>query len=187
MSDFKNIDTEVYRVSRLKYLPTKIKYLFIAESPPAFRGESPIAYFYFDNVPKADSLFYTLVKAIYDLDFDKTKNDRREILSRLRDDGYYLIDTVDYPINKTRNWIHVADIERERIIMKNKMKFEAHLNSLIEQGHVDNLTKAILIKGTVFNVYSKHRKLKVLNHQIIGFPSYIKDKRVIESIRPLLE
>lgn len=186
MSSFQDIDTEVYQVSRERYLPIKIKYLFIAESPPAFRGQNPIAYFYFDNVPKADSLFYTLVKAVYDLDFVKALHYRPRILSRFRDDGFYLIDAVSYPINKTKEWIDVSNFEREKVITKNKMKFEKHLNRLIEGGHMDDNTAAIIIKETVFNAYANHRKVNVLNKRPIGFPRYIKDWQVVESIRRLI-
>ncbi len=65
MDGFENIDTNIYKVYQKKYLPAKIKYLFVAESPPAFKGHTPTAYFYFDNIPKADLLFYTLMKALY--------------------------------------------------------------------------------------------------------------------------
>lgn len=185
MGSFQNIDTNIYKLFREKYLPVKINYLFVAESPPAFKGQAPIAYFYFDEVPKADSLFYTIIKAVYDLDFDKYLHNRVDTLSRLKKDGYYLIDAVEYPINKSKSWIDIPNVDREKIITDNKKHFESHVNQLIKGGHIDNNTKTILIKETVYNNYRDHSSLNVINDKHIGFPKYIKDRQTIEAIRQL--
>ncbi|GAH43980.1 unnamed protein product [marine sediment metagenome] len=99
---FENMDTSIYWNAAKKYLPTCIKYLFIAESPPAFMGDKPDRYFYFQEIPGADSLFYTIVKAIYNKDFVKNVHLRTDFLKCLKKDGFFLLDAVEYPINKTK-------------------------------------------------------------------------------------
>jgi hypothetical protein len=183
---FKYVDTNIYKKYREKYLPPMIRHLFIAESPPAFRGMTPEAYFYFHFVPKADTLFYTLIKAIYNLDFEKHSHTRTDILSRFANDGYYLIDAVEYPINKNSSWHNVSNVERQRIIKTNQPIFDAHLHTLIAKGSLAASTKSILIKETVFKSYHNHALLNVQNRISIGFPQYIKDRKMIELIRELL-
>jgi len=44
--------------------PEKIKALFILESPPAFKGNLPIWYFYFKDAPGLEVLFSTVMGAV---------------------------------------------------------------------------------------------------------------------------
>lgn len=186
-SGFQNMDTSVYTTHRVKYLPKKIKFLFVAESPPAFKGDTPQAYFYFPEIPKADSLFYTIIKAIYDIDFDKHVHNRTELLTQFCYDGNYLIDSVDYPINKDRQFNDIDNSLREFIIGRNKKAFENHINRLIRFGHINGITKTILIKETVYNQHFNNPLLKVTNVTFIGFPQYIKDRNTIKAIREIID
>ena len=183
---FQTIDTNIYSKHRENYLPTKIKYKFVAESPPAFKGQEPVAYFYFNDVPKADSLFYTIIKAIYDLDFCKYFHNRIDLLKQFQNDGYYLIDAVEYPINKSKDGTTIPNNERQKIIAQNKNVFERHIKILIDTGKINNLTKTVLIKETVYHEYRDHNMLKVINKNSIGFPRYIKDRQTIKRIRNLI-
>ena len=186
-SGFQNMDTTVYKTHREKYLPERIRYLFIAESPPAFKGHKPTAYFYFPSVPKADSLFYTIVKAIYNIDFEKHKDDRTKLLTQFCKDGYYLIDSVEYPINKNTKFVDIDNSVREIIIRNNSVRFNSHIRGLIQKGHIDKTTKTILIKETVYNQYSQTANLSIVNKGYIGFPQYVKDRNTIELIREILK
>jgi len=186
-SGFQNMNTSIYKTHREKYLPEKIKWLFVAESPPAFKGEIPQAYFYFPEIPKADSLFYTIIKAIYKIDFEKHVHNRTEILTQFCKDGYYLIDSVDYPINKDRQFNDINNNLREFIIGKNIEAFDNHIASLIQFGNINEMTKTILIKETVYNQHFNNPLLKVANDTFIGFPQYIKDRKMIKSISEIIE
>jgi len=177
------MDTTIYKQNRGKYLPKKIKYLFIAESPPAFKGEKPTSFFYFDNVPKADLLFYTLIKAVYNLDFRKSTNNRIQVLQQLQNDSFFLLDAVDYPINKNEDWSNITNKERESIIMQNIDNFEKAISELINSGNICNNTKTILIKETVYNCYKNHKSLNVINKDYISFPRYVKDINVIKCLK----
>lgn len=185
-SGFQNMDTSVYKIPREGYLPPKIKYLIVAESPPAFIGEKPKAYFYFPDVPKADSLFYSLVNALLDFKFEKYIHNRIQVLNKFKENGFYLVDIVDYPINKDRSNIDIDNFTRNLLIRKNRKQFENHLKTLIDRGHMDNDTKALLIKETVYSEYSKHPLLNVINKNYIGFPSYVNDRGFAEKVRDCL-
>ena len=49
--------------AREKYLPNKIKLLFVAESPP----EDVKRFFYFEDVPEQDSLFIQTMRVLYNI------------------------------------------------------------------------------------------------------------------------
>ena len=142
---------------------------------------------YFPEIPKTDSLFYTIIKAIYDIDYDKHVHNRAELLTQFCDDGYYLIDSVDYPINKDRHFNDIDNNLRELIIGRNKKAFENHINRLIRFGHINEITKTILIKETVYNQHFNNPLLKVTNVTFIGFPQYIKDRNTIKAIREIID
>mgnify|MGYP000997141423 CR=1 FL=1 len=183
---FQEIDTAIYKTARERYLPQKIKYLIVAESPPAFKGDKPTAYFYFSDVPKADSLFYSMVYALFDFEFSKSIYDREKVLTLFKDNGFYLIDAVDYPINKDKEFNHIDDSMRKMIIKENKARFESHLESLISRGNLDKSTKTILIKETVYSQYSNHPLLNVLNTKYIGFPTCSIDRKFAKIVRELV-
>jgi hypothetical protein len=185
-SGFQNMNTYIYKTHREKYLPEKIKWLFVAESPPAFKGEIPQAYFYFPEIPKADSLFYTIIKAIYNIDFEKHVHNRTEILTQFCKDGYYLIDSVEYPINKNTQFVEIDNSVREIIIKNNSERFNNHISELTIKGHIVKSTATLLIKETVYNQYSQIPNLNIANKGYIGFPQYVKDRNMIELIRKIL-
>jgi hypothetical protein len=86
-----------YDELRQKYRPTHLKVLLIAESPPD-SDENNRRFFYAPELSRYDNLYRGVVEALYGYatiyKYDKTK-----VLERLRDDGYWLIDAVESPIN----------------------------------------------------------------------------------------
>lgn len=88
-----------FRELRKKYLPPEIvKVLFIAESPPQPRLDELDNYRFFYNPDSTtyDSFFYFTIKAIY-CEVSKSK---KEHLKDFQNDGYYLLDGSDLPLNK---------------------------------------------------------------------------------------
>ena len=101
------LDVNTYKEAAAKFLPDKIKVLFIAESPPA-NGS-----FFFFKFPKQEILLTTITTAILGDGKGYTRNDSKiEFLKILQEKGYFLIDAVEYPINTT------SDRNRELIIEK---------------------------------------------------------------------
>jgi hypothetical protein len=185
MIDYSKMDTSIYWNSAKKYIPLKINILFIGESPPAFKNDHPVAYFYFADCPKADSLFYSITKAIFNIDFNKKKDNRELILRNFANNNYFLIDAVEYPINKDLSWRNVSNKEREKIINSEQHNFFKKLECLKCLEFVDKTTKVILVKETVYNSY-KNKIKNILNKDYIEFPKYIKDRDFIHEVRNLL-
>jgi hypothetical protein len=102
MSDFpSDIDflRTRYSAARNKYKPAHIRTLLIAESPPCDLDR----YFYFENVPKQDSLFleimgvlYPELKAAY-LASKRDSHLKAELLEHFQSDGYWLMDLSEVP------------------------------------------------------------------------------------------
>lgn len=179
-----------YEKARNKYNPNKInkpiKVLFIAESPPSFRGESKRSYFYFKDNPGSDILFATLVKARYNNNYRKNEEDKEKLLNKLRDDGFFLMDAVEYPINRDNKWRRVSERDREKVI-RNEIP---NLLNRLKNMNIDTKTKIILIKNSVYRIlYSvlKEHSHSVINTHEIGFPRYYRDRKVVREIRKALK
>lgn len=170
-------DINTYKDAADKFLPDKIKVLFIAESPPA-NG----SFFYF-KLSKQEILLATVTTAVLGDGKGYTRNDSKiEFLKTLKDKGYFLIDAVDYPINTTDNR------NRELIIQKEVDNLIDRLKEL--ENKIDGYTKIILIKKSVFNILNNTLKQKgynILNKAKIDFPKYYNNRDTIKEIRNLLE
>lgn len=183
MVEFHKEDIGFYKEYSKKYLPKEMKVLFIAESPP-FPKKGIKSYFYFDEyLPKKDLLFQLIVKSIYDFDF-KLENSKINFLNKLRDDGYYLIDIVDYPIDLDKDGNPVEDNVKNTIFENKKNSFLEKLKEL----KVTNDSKIILIKENIFKYFNKfllEKNFNVLNEDKINFPFWY-DYDFINEIRYLL-
>ena len=129
----------IYKEAADKFLPEKIKVLFIAESPPA-KGS-----FFFFKFPKQEILLATITTAILGDGKGYTRNDSKtEFLNILKKKGYFLLDAVGYPINTTH------DKNRELIIKKEIGNLIDRLKDLKRRNRIDINTKIILIKKKRF-------------------------------------
>ena len=181
-----NIDLDIYKSSAEKYIPGKIKVLFIAESPPAPDKNGRKSYIYFDTA-KQEILLTTLTTAIFGNGNCFTKDDiKSEFLNRLKDEGYFLIDAVEYPINMMKN----GNSNKEAIIKDEFNNLLERINKLEKRNKIDSETRIILIKVSVYNALSellKENGYNVLNEDKIDFPKYYNDRDVIKEIRRLIE
>jgi hypothetical protein len=90
-----------------KYRPTKLKLLFIAEAPPAYRFHR---FFYFTGLKNGDTLFLEMMKVLYPevVGFREEKSPlfaakpvrlmKEALLDRFFQDGFYLIDALEEPM-----------------------------------------------------------------------------------------
>ncbi|MGI9310113.1 MAG: hypothetical protein ACR2P7_01105 [bacterium] len=124
------------RAAAERYKPAQVNALFIAEAPPCDEQR----YFYFADVADKDSLWVELTKLLYADSFGATSDERKakhDWLRRFRDDGYYLIDSVEtsqLPQGKAR----------QRLIQSNAQRLIAASEAL-KPGRI------ILIKATVYD------------------------------------
>lgn len=75
-----------------RFRPTHVRLLLIAEAPPS----SLDRYFYFPNVATQDSLFREIASAV--LSVAPTRENKRDHLEGLRDQGVFMIDAVPEPV-----------------------------------------------------------------------------------------
>jgi hypothetical protein len=87
-----------YEELREQYRPTRLRVLLIAESPPhAGAGERR---FFFSPRLTIDNLYRGVAQALYGEQSDVDVSDKPAVLERIRDDGFWLIDASEQPINK---------------------------------------------------------------------------------------
>lgn len=148
--------------ARLKYKPQKINILFIAEAPPK---ESSDRFFYFEDVKEGDSLFIETMKVLYPNGFTNTKMVRlqkRKFLEKFKNDGYYLIDSTDTPMEQN------SISYKKKRIKESLQSLKAKIDEL-----VDSETKIILISKPVYDVcFSslKSKGINIINEEMIDFP-----------------
>jgi hypothetical protein len=131
-------------------------------------------------------LFYSLVKAIFDFDFNNAIDDRSTYLKRFCESGFFLIDAVDYPINKSKDWVNIRNIDREEIIRINKFRFLKRISMLSQTKHISSETKVILIKESVYKTYNSCDHFNIQNKGPLPFPSYYKEPRFVAAVKSLI-
>ena len=159
----------------------------MAESPPKSEDKR---FFYNPHQVKYDFLFKSIMEVLFP-DFknnyqrvQKQKHKylqklKREYLQKFKEQGFYLIDAIDTPIND-RNQKERNKIIRENL--KNKIK---EIEGLISKD-----TPIILIKKNVFEIFYdelKGRGFNVVNDQPIPFPVPWHKKTFKERFKECLE
>jgi hypothetical protein len=161
--------------ARDKYRPETVKLLFIAEAPPCREGH----FFYFEDVPKGDSLFMHVIRAVFpDLNDMETKELRvrkEEMLFRFAESACFLEDSVSVAIPKgTKN--------KEKIILEHQVD----LIKRIEQ--YKSTAKVVLLSSGVFKMnYEalKNEGFNILNDFMIPFPGSGQQGKFKEGIAKL--
>ena len=177
-----------YRKAAHKYRPERIKFLFLAESPPAYNLIDKKSYFFFEKNPGSDILFATIIKAIFNVDYRKADGNKIELLQRFKDEGFWLVDAVEKPINKVAGQ-RTPEKERERLIRKSIPDLLTRLERLKQEDVLNRKTGIILIKKVVHNVLYPvltTKGYRVLNEGKIDFPKYHNDRDTIRGIQLLL-
>ena len=76
-----------------RYRPDTVDFTLVAEAPPGALDR----YFYFEEVTEQDPLFRYVVRGI--LSEEPTRENKAELLARLRDQGVFLIDLRTDPVD----------------------------------------------------------------------------------------
>lgn len=151
-------------------LPNKIKYLFIAESPPhKLTKAGDVRYFYKEKISDKDSLLKYTVEGIFSKKYDASK--KGFWLTKLKKKGYFLIDAVEYPINQFEN----DSEKRDRHVKINFNNLIERIEKLKEDGIFDKNTKIILIKKNIYEILGddlKEKGFNVLNEKLLPFPDW---------------
>jgi len=208
-----NINTEPYRKAAERFLPDKIKVLFIFESPPFPPPLDPItkkenpdwSYFYRFETKGSNNLRREVSTAV----FNKKITDHKYFLNEFCKEGYFLIDAVSYPINKiTKENEHNVKLtskgdvnnkeEREKIICSEAYDLNETISYWIDKSDSSLYEiKILLIKVSVFNGLMlcdnpfkekvKSGTYNLLNRNEIPFPMVPNNKKFINKVRELLK
>lgn len=145
---------------RKRYLPSKIKALFIAEAKP----DAEDRFFYDPQVATRDYLYLNLMRALYDdvknAEVKELRERKAEFLERFKKDGCYLIDAVD---EIKSEWKSPQRTKAIKANAENKINEIGQL--LSDHDSVD--AKIVLIKSTVFDGLYESMKKSDYNFNII--------------------
>lgn len=140
------------RASR-KFRPDNVKLLLVAEAPPSALER----YFYFAEVREQDALFRYVARAL--LGIEPARDNKRDLLARLREEGVFLIDVSPDPLSGTPLSHFVPDLVKR-------------VSALAPE-------KVILIKATVYDAAFwalREADLPVVDERI-PFPGSGQQKR----------
>lgn len=168
--------------ARQKYKPKIIKYLLVAETPPKSDSDR---FFYFEKVDEQDSLFLETMKLLYpkETQLVETKiirERKKEFLEKFRDDGFYLIDSLDRPFEKKLN-----TRQKVKLIRNGQSKLLKNI-----QGLLSEKTQVILIAAPVFKAnfdFLKEQGINIINNESIDFPGFGGQKKYKEKMKIILE
>jgi hypothetical protein len=153
------------QAAALKYKPSAVKLLLVAEAPPCTPGR----YFYFERVDPHDWLFRYVWEGL-----KKGKPDRArkaEHLGTLRDEGIYLI-----------------DLHEESISQPTPAQLQPKVAGLLDRCRALGPRHVVLIKSIVHDVaYEPLRQagLPVIDERI-PFPASGQQRKFLESFRRAL-
>ncbi len=80
--------------------PERVRWLLLGESPPD-PGKGPIRFFYHPQFRAPDNLYRGVIESLYGDQPDL--RDKSKHLARLKADGWWLLDSVEFPINLLRD------------------------------------------------------------------------------------
>lgn len=171
---FGNIDTVPYMKVAERFLPDKIKVLFIFESPPFPPTVNPVtgvknpewSYFYRYQSTGSNFLRNKVSIALFNEKMDIAK----VFLEKFYKSGYFLIDAVNYPINKItedKGFINltskgeVGPKERQNIVYLEAQELVDNIKYWIDKSEFTDINevKILIIKVTVFNGLMLHKNL----------------------------
>ena len=170
---------KTYKNYREEFLPTKISYLLIGESPPFVETGKKLRYFYnYDNNDGGHILLSSVSYAFLNKKFSKMDN-KKKVLEELSRKGVFLLDGTYSTINHIK-----SKKERQRKI------FEDYPNLIneIRKRNLSQDTKIFLLHSNVIESISTKLR-NDLKYEIIdvGFPRYYYDEKFTKIINGALK
>ncbi|CAE6882519.1 hypothetical protein [Paraburkholderia domus] len=92
------VELDWYEKLRHEYRPERIRLLLVGESAPDSRGGDR-RFFYSVTLSQHDNLYRGVSSALYGLDVEFDVSQKKGNLQRIKDDGVWLIDAVETPVN----------------------------------------------------------------------------------------
>ena len=151
-----------YEVAREKYLPARVRVLFVAESPP-----NSGSFFYFRRTNGRDNLFRETMRALgfWKIGVPMRKNmDKTALLGKFRSRGYYLIDVCGTPVDKLPAMLRSKQVRQG-------------LESLIERVRRLRPERVLVVKVSIYDkvkvaLAAAGLSSRLVNRGPIVFPSH---------------
>lgn len=154
---------EEYKKARLKYKPDRIKVIFVAEAPPDYSKDR---YFYFEKVKDKDSLFLEIMKVLYPgFNAKEMRIKKGLLLSKFKDDGYYLIDSVEEPFVMPCS----SNSKKKQIEEKRSFLLQRLINLLGSNPEAKVILIAVPVYNALFDFLIKNN-IPVINTTKLYFP-----------------
>ena len=153
--------TNPYDQLRWANKPERVRWLLLGESPPD-PGKGPIRFFYNPQFQAPDNLYVGTVTTLYG-DIPDFKN-KLKYLERLRADGWWLRDALDYPIN----YVESEQLRRQAILSGFRQ-----LRLVLERPEVRPQTGVVICMSRVFDELATRIEalgIPVLHREPIHFP-----------------
>jgi len=159
------------------YLPKKIKFLLIAESPP----KNPKNYFYYTEKDKGNYCFFeNIILAASDIKYRGDIVEKKKLLDMFCKKGCFLIDAVEITIEDN------AEYE----ILKSKTKLFNRLVKFNNEGKISFDTTIVLIKNLVCELLKtpleENKNIifdKSIGVQCVPYPRFFSDPNCYKKLR----
>ncbi len=162
---------ELFENARRKYLPSQLCLVFVAEAPPRLPQPDPETrdaeprFFYLEDVPEGDSLFCEMMKLLYlgsVVTASAIRPRKPELLTRFRDDGFYLVDACEDPM------LEAGSSYKKRRLAADLPGLQRRLFSFC-----GTTTPVALISALVYEICAEPLRragLNVQNTEMVNFP-----------------
>lgn len=178
-ASYGTVDRSNYEAARLKYLPERIRYLLLAESPP----RDLTRFFYFENVWKGDYLFLETMKVLYPsrgLGAKLIRSKKAQFLRQFKGDGFFLIDAVELPLGK------ISGSQKVERIREAAPSLLGRLRELLAGHNPEVVLISVPIYQALVHTLRKHG-FKVANDAPISFPAQGHQRLYREQLKRTLE
>ncbi len=188
-TEFRSYSTSYAEAMEL-YRPSRIRLLFIAEAPPAYRFHR---FFYFADVRRMDTLFLEMMKTLYPNEVGyrdgqflpgysaaSIRRRKSEFLTRFQADGFYLTDAHELPMPDA------ASSKQKAGLMRGSL---SHLFEKIQTLSGRHSPPIVLIGKVTYNVCAaalRNRGFVVLNSEAIDHPARGGQRRFREGLAQAL-
>ena len=170
-----------YKELATKFIPKRIKYLLIGESPPYTPESEELRYFYnYKNSSRSQILLSSVAFTFLDKKFNARIDSKGWFLKVIADKGVFLVDATYEPINQIND-------EQERLT-KIKQAYEKLIKSILSFPLVDD-AKFLVVHKNVIKAIGDKLRADFSNYNIynIGFPSYYHDRNFKRKILDVIE
>jgi hypothetical protein len=169
-----------YKKYSSRFMPNKIRYLLIGESPPYTTPDEALKYFYNHENSKGGQILLSSVSySFFSKKFYQDKDDKEGYLRTLQKTGIFLLDATYEPINKIKS----KKLRRSKI-----SEAYPQLKKSISSLPLQKKAKIILIHNNVIKAIGNNlREDFKYRFYYIGFPRYYNDKRFKERIQDAIQ